>query len=246
MVTKQRIDQLLVDRGLAETRNRAQALVLAGEVYSGTQRLDKPGTRILVDAALEVRARSPRYASRAGGKLVAALDTFSVTVDGRVALDAGASTGGFVGVLLERGARRVYAVDVGYGQLDLKLREDPRVVVRDRVNVRHLTAEQVPEPIELVTLDLSFISLTKVLPALVPLVVDGGTFVCLVKPQFEVGRAQVGKGGIVRDEQARQSALTTVAECAIGLGLKQVGHLDSPVHGATGNVEMLLVLEKKS
>ncbi len=241
---KIRIDQLLLDRGLAPSRSRAQAMILAGEVLVSEQRVDKPGTRIAGDAELRIKARSPRYVSRAGAKLVAALDSFAVEVKDRVALDAGASTGGFVGVLLERGARKVYAVDVGYGQLDLKLRNDPRVEVRDRTNLRHLTREQIPEPLELVTLDLSFISITKVLEAVVALLADRATLVCLVKPQFEVGRGKVGKGGIVRDELARQQALVDVQSAAEAMGLHARGHIDSPLPGAKGNVEFLLVLER--
>lgn len=243
-MTRERLDQLLVERGLAPSRARAQALILAGEVVVNDHLADKPGVRIAADAEIRLRLRRPQYVSRAGAKLVAALDHFAVVVEGKVALDAGASTGGFVGVLLERGARRVYAVDVGYGQLDLALQRDPRVCVLDRTNVRYLTAEQVAEPIDLVTLDLSFISLTKVLAALPPLLGPQGQLVCLVKPQFEVGRARVGKGGIVRDAAARLEAVAAVQQCAEQLGLKALGSIESPLPGREGNVEYLLVLAR--
>lgn len=243
-MSRERLDQLLVERGLAPSRARAQALVLAGEVVVNDHRADKPGARVDSEAEIRLRLRRPQYVSRAGAKLVAALDHFAVVVDGRVALDAGASTGGFVGVLLERGARRVYAVDVGYGQLDLALQRDPRVRVLDRTNVRYLTTEQVAEAIDLVTLDLSFISLTKVLAALWPLVAAGGQLVCLVKPQFEVGRARIGKGGIVRDPVARLAAVATVQQSAEQLGFVARGSIESPLRGQKGNVEYLLALER--
>ncbi|MBN2357868.1 MAG: TlyA family RNA methyltransferase [Deltaproteobacteria bacterium] len=240
-----RLDQLLVERGLAASRAWAQAMILAGEVVVGDHRADKPGARVAPDAALRLRARRPQYVSRAGAKLAAALDHFAVAIDGRVALDAGASTGGFVGVLLERGARRVYAVDVGYGQLDLSLQRDPRVTVLDRTNVRYLTAAQVAEPIDVVTLDLSFISLTKVLAALWPLVAPGGHLVCLVKPQFEVGRERIGKGGIVRDAAARLAAVATVRRCAEQIGFISRDAIESPLPGQKGNLEYLLALAKR-
>lgn len=217
-------------------------MILAGEVLVDDHRSDKPGTRVAQDATLRLRPRQTRYASRAGTKLAHALDHFAIDVQERVALDAGASTGGFVSVLLERGVARVYAVDVGYGQLDLKLRDDLRVEVRDRVNLRHLTPEQVPEPIDVVTLDLSFISLTKVLEPLLLFLAPDAVLVCLVKPQFEVGRERVGKGGIVRDEEARLGAVQTVSRCAQELGLSELGVTPSPITGQKGNVEYLLAL----
>ena len=244
MSAKIRIDQLLVERGLASSRNRAQAMILAGEVLNGDLRIDKAGTRVDEDAALRIRPRSPRYVSRAGAKIVAALDAFQLRVEGRVCLDSGASTGGFVGVLLERGAQRVYAVDVGYGQLDYKLQTDPRVLVRDRVNLRYLDVDKLGEKVDFVSLDLSFISLTKVLEAVRLLLNDQGQVLCLVKPQFEVGRNKVGKGGIVRDEEARQGAVEKVREYAESIGFKAIAHIDSPLPGSKGNREFLLLLEK--
>lgn len=242
---KKRLDQLLVDRGLAPSRNRAQALILAGEVIVDEQRGDKPGTQVSVDAVLRLRQLRPQYASRAAVKLLAALDHFALDAGGRICLDAGASSGGFVEVLLERGAARVYAVDVGYGQLAYRLQQDPRVAVRDRLNVRHLTRAHIPEPIELMTLDLSFISLRKVIPALLPLAAPAAIWVCLVKPQFEVGRERVGKGGIVRDEAARLEAVREVAEAASFVGLGEVGSIPSPLPGQKGNQEYLLVLRSR-
>jgi len=241
-VRRQRLDLLLVERGLAESRARAQAMILAGEVVVDDHRVDKPGTRVALEATLRLRGNRTRFASRAGDKLDAALDQFAIDVADALALDAGASTGGFVDVLLRRGARRVYAVDVGYGQLTLTLRDDPRVVVLDRVNVRHLSAEQVPERVGLVTLDLSFISLTKVLEPLARFAAPGATWVCLVKPQFEVGRERVGKGGIVRDAAARRDAVEQVRCCAEGLGLEALDDMESPLPGQKGNIEHLLVL----
>lgn len=243
-MAKKRIDQILVDRQLAPSRNRAQAMILAGEVIVEPHRVDKPGTRVDEDAEIRLKQRGNQFVSRAGAKLAGALDHFGLQVSGQTALDAGASTGGFVGVLLQRGVRRVYAVDVGYGQLDYKLQQDPRVVVRDRVNLRHLTAEQVPELVDLVTLDLSFISLTKVLQALLPFMAERAHLVCLVKPQFEVGRQAVGKGGIVRDAQARQQAVDNVRQCAEGLGLQSLGQITSPIKGQKGNIEFLLALQR--
>jgi 23S rRNA (cytidine1920-2'-O)/16S rRNA (cytidine1409-2'-O)-methyltransferase len=201
---KKRLDQLLVDRGLAENKSRAQALVLAGAVFSGERRLDKPGTPMAEDIALEVRGRLHPYVSRGGLKLAAALDHFALDPTGVVALDVGASTGGFTDVLLQRGAARVYAVDVGHGQLAWKLRSDPRVVTIERFNIRNVTAEQVPEPPAAIVCDVSFIGLESALPAALALAAPGAFLAALIKPQFEVGKGQVGKGGIVRDPALHQ------------------------------------------
>jgi 23S rRNA (cytidine1920-2'-O)/16S rRNA (cytidine1409-2'-O)-methyltransferase len=242
---KPRLDQLLLDRGLAASRAKAQAMIQAGEVYVGEQKFDKAGTRVAEDVEIVIKQRRGPFASRAGAKLLHALDYFSLDVTDCVALDTGASTGGFVGVLLERGAKRVYAVDVGYGQLDYKLQTDPRVIVRDRVNVRYLEAEQVPEPIDFMSLDLSFISITKVLEPLLPFLAPSVDIVCLVKPQFEVGREHVGKGGIVRDESARLRAVEEVKTFAESLGLGALGFTTSPITGQKGNVEYLLALRRR-
>ncbi|MGE0723409.1 MAG: TlyA family RNA methyltransferase [Alphaproteobacteria bacterium] len=237
----ERLDQLLVDRGLAESRARAQALVLAGKVFRGEQRLDKPGTRIALDTPIEVRGELHPWVSRGGLKLVAALDRFAIDPLGAIALDVGASTGGFTDVLLARGAARVYAVDVGHGQLAWKLRQDPRVVVLERTNARHLTAAEVPDPVDLVVCDASFIGLETVLPAPLALAAPGAALVALIKPQFEVGRARVGKGGIVRDPALHQEVCDRIRGWIDGLpGWRTVGIVDSPVLGADGNREFLI------
>ncbi|WP_374448890.1 TlyA family RNA methyltransferase [Stella sp.] len=237
----ERLDTVLVARGLADSRERAQALILAGRVYSGERRLDKPGTRILADLALEVRGGDLPWVSRGGLKLAGALDRFAIDPSGMVALDVGASTGGFTDVLLARGAARVYAVDVGHGQLAWKLRQDARVVVLERVNARHLTAEQVPEPVDIVVCDASFIGLETVLPTPLAFARAGAWLVALIKPQFEVGRGRVGKGGIVRDPELHREVCERIRAWVDGLpGWRTVGIAESPIHGADGNVEFLI------
>lgn len=237
-VARERADLLLVQQGLAPTRQQAQALILAGQVLCGDQVVDKAGTRLPADAALRLRGERLRYVSRGGLKLEAALDRFAVPVTGRVCADLGASTGGFTDCLLQRGAARVYAVDVGYGQLAWSLRQDPRVVVLERTNVRHLPG--LPEPIGLVVGDLSFISLRLVLPALARVAAPGADCVLLIKPQFEVGREGVGRGGRVRDDARRGEALDEVVQSAAALGFEVLGRMDCPVPGAkAGNVEHL-------
>jgi 23S rRNA (cytidine1920-2'-O)/16S rRNA (cytidine1409-2'-O)-methyltransferase len=241
---RQRIDLLLVERGLAESRARAQALVMAGAVVVGEARVDKPGQ--LVDPSLPVRlkeeAAPQRYASRGALKLERALEAFPISPAGKACADLGASTGGFTDLLLQRGAARVHAVDVGYGQLHEKLRRDPRVVVRERLNARHLDAAALGERVRLVVGDLSFISLTLVLPAVKAILEPGGDAVLLVKPQFEVGKGEVGKGGVVRDEGKRRAALERVEAAARALGFEVLGHAESPVPGPAGNREWLLAL----
>jgi 23S rRNA (cytidine1920-2'-O)/16S rRNA (cytidine1409-2'-O)-methyltransferase len=236
---KTRLDQLLVARGLAKSRAQAQALIMAGRV--AVEGLASPKAGALVPEAARVTVKeSPPFVSRGGEKLAGALDHFAVSPAGKVALDTGASTGGFTHVLLTRGARRVYAVDVGYGQLDLSLRSDPRVVVLERVNIRYLPAATIPEPIDLATLDLSFISLTLVLPKILELLRPGGEIVALVKPQFEVGKGQVGKGGVVRDPQLQQAAVQKVAAAAAALGLQVSPAFPSSLKGPKGNQEYFL------
>ena len=236
-----RLDQLLVDRGLAESRARAQALIMAGLVFSGDRRLDKPGMLVPEDMALAVRGRDHPWVSRGGLKLAHALDRFGIDPAGLVCLDVGASTGGFTDVLLTRDAARVYAVDVGRGQLAWKLRVDPRVNVLERVNVRDLTRAVIPEPIDLVVCDVSFISLTVALSAALPLAAPSARLVALIKPQFEAGRQQVGKGGIVRDPEARRQVRERIsAWLSAQPGWQVLGLIDSPVTGADGNVEYLI------
>jgi 23S rRNA (cytidine1920-2'-O)/16S rRNA (cytidine1409-2'-O)-methyltransferase len=237
-----RADLALVERGLAPSREKARALILAGEVLAGDRPVDKAGE--LVDAAAELRLRSAPmpYVSRGGLKIAHALDTFGVDPRGLVALDVGASTGGFTDCLLQRGAVRVHCVDVGHGQLDWKIASDARVRVHDRVNVRTIDPGLIGERVELVVIDVSFISLRLVLPALPPLARPGAPVVALVKPQFEVGRENVGKGGIVRDEVARARSLVDVRAAAVALGFAAHGETTSPITGGKGNVEFLLHL----
>lgn len=236
-----RLDQLVVDRGLAETRSRALALIRAGQVLVADAVMDKPGASVRADAELRLRGEPLKYVSRGGYKLEAALDRFGVDPAGRTAADLGASTGGFTDCLLQRGAARVYAIDVGYGQLSWSLRQDSRVVVMERTNARHL--EALPEPVDLVVGDLSFISLTLILPAVLRLGAPGADAVLLVKPQFEAGRQGVGKGGVVRDPEVRAAAIARVVDAIVASGFALLDQMDSPLPGARqGNVEHLVHL----
>ena len=237
-----RLDQRLVELGLAPTRSRAALLIRAGEVRLAGRVADKPGTLVESAALPELKER-PRFVSRGGDKLDAALDEFGLDVRGLRCIDAGASTGGFTHCLLERGARSVRAVDVGYGQLDARLRDDPRVEVRERTNVRHHTLEPGAAPFELLVADLSFISLVKLLPALLALVAPGAPLVLLVKPQFELERAEVGKGGVVRDPEARREAARRVREAAEARGARVRGEVESALAGPKGNRERFVWLE---
>lgn len=234
-----RLDLMLVEQGLFESRERARRAVMAGLVEVEGERVDKPGTPIRQGSSIRVSGPSEPFASRAGRKLEAALVHFDVAVEGLVCLDVGASTGGFTDCLLQRGAMRVYAVDVGYGQLDHRLRQDPRVVVMERLNARYLQADDLPEPCQVVTIDVSFISLLKIIPALLPHLAIGGRLMSLVKPQFEAGRHAVGRGGIVRDEVVRQRTIDSTVQGMVDLGLQCLGIIDSPVIGAKGNREAL-------
>ena len=241
MTAKRRLDQLLVDRGLVESRTRAQALVMAGMVFTGERRLDKAGQQVAEDIALEVRGQDHPWVSRGGLKLAHALEEFAIDPTGAVAVDVGASTGGFTDVLLTHGAARVYAVDVGHGQLAWKLRSDPRVLVMEKTNARHLTAEQIPEPVDLVVCDASFISLRTVLPAAMALAKPGARLVALIKPQFEAGREQVGKGGVVRDPAVHEAVCAGIRDWLDGTGQWRVDGLTrSPITGPEGNVEFLI------
>ena len=217
---------------------------MAGVVEVEGRRVDKPGTAVPGAARLEVLAPREPFVSRAGRKLAAALDHFGIDPAGWVCLDVGASTGGFTDCLLQRGAARVYALDVGYGQLDHRLRTDPRVVVMERINARHLAPDALPEPCDLITVDISFISLAKVVPALLPHLAPGGLLLPMIKPQFEAGRGAVGKGGILRDEAARTNVVRETTEELARLGLELVGVFDSPVHGTGGNREAFALLRK--
>lgn len=238
-----RLDQLLVDRGLAPSREKARALVLAGLVVVDEHRAAKPGQGVDPAAAVRLKGEYNPYVSRGGLKLEAALSGFGIRPTGRTCVDVGASTGGFTDCLLQAGARRVYAVDVGYGQLAWKLRGDPRVVSLERCNVRHLRRDLIPEQVDLVVADASFISLRLVLPKILELLGISGEAVLLVKPQFEVGKGQVGKGGVVRDPELRRQAVESVREAARQLGFEVAGAMESPVRGGKkGNVEFLLHL----
>lgn len=239
-----RLDQLLVDRGLFPSREQARRAVMAGIVQVDGRRVDKPGTAVPEAARLEVQGPKEPFVSRAGRKLAHALDHFGLDPAGMVCLDVGASTGGFTDCLLQRGAVRVYAIDVGYGQLDQRLRNDPRVVVMERINARHLDPDALPERCQLVTIDVSFISLAKVVPALLPHVVPEGLLLPMIKPQFEAGRGAVGKGGILRDDEVRDQVVRGCAAELAGLGLELLGLHDSPVHGTGGNREAFALLRK--
>ena len=236
---KERLDKLLVRRGLAETRSKAQAIIMAGEVRVNGEPADKPGMAVREDAVIEVAAALP-YVSRGGYKLAEALPAFGLTVTGRVCADVGACMGGFSDVLLQAGAARVYALDVGYGQLDWKLRQDERVVVMERTNARYVPA--LPEPVSLVVIDVSFISLRLILPAVRQWLTPQADVVALIKPQFEAGREQVGKGGIVRDVAVHRQVLRDMLAWAEEHGWSPAGLVRSPVTGADGNVEFLLWL----
>ena len=237
---KLRADQLLVSRGLADSRTKAQALIMAGAVFSGERKLAKAGEMLAEDAPLEVRGKDHPWVSRGGIKLDHALMHFGFDVTGAVALDVGSSTGGFTDVLLARGAAKVYAVDVGTNQLAWKLRQDPRVVVHEQTNARYLTPEQVPEPVDIVVCDASFIGLAKVLEAPLRLAKSGAKLVALIKPQFEAGRGEVGKGGVVRDEAVRRRVCDAAAEWVASQGWQVLGMTESPITGPEGNVEYLL------
>jgi len=243
-IRRQRADLLLVERGLAASRTQAQALVMAGAVVAGESRVEKPGQLLAPDVPLRIKegAAPQRYVSRGALKLEKALDALPVDPAGLVCADLGASTGGFTDLLLQRGAERVHAVDVGYGQLHPKLRGDPRVVVHERVNARLLEAGGLGEDLDLVVGDLSFISLRLVLPAVKALLRPGGRAILLVKPQFEVGKGEVGKGGVVREDGKRLAALRGVEAAARELGFEVLGHAESPIAGPAGNREWLLGL----
>ena len=247
MAKRERIDKLLVERGLAQSRARAQALVMAGAVLVNEQRVDKPSETFPPDAPLRVRGAddpAARYVGRGGLKLEAALSAFALDVTDFVCIDVGASTGGFTDCLLQHGASRVVAVDVGHNQLDYRLRTDPRVESREGVNARNLRAEDFAERFDLAVMDVSFISATKVLPAAVPLLKPGARAVVLVKPQFEVGRGEVGKGGIVKDPAQHMRVVEEVNAAARALGFTVRGVIDSPILGAEGNREFLALYER--
>lgn len=244
---KLRLDQILVERGLAESRAKAQAAIMAGLVFSGEKRLDKPGVALAADTPLELRGKPHPWVSRGGVKLAHALQHFSLSPQDRIAIDVGASTGGFTDVLLQTGAAKVFAVDVGEGQLDWRLRNDPRVVVLEKTNARHLDAALIPDPIGCVVCDASFIGLRIVLPAALALAQPGAWAVALIKPQFEVGRDRVGKGGVVRDPALHDEVCKTIHDWWAGLpGWRVLGIEPSPILGPEGNREFLIAAEKQT
>lgn len=244
MTEKKRLDVLLFEKGLAPSRERAQRLIMAGSVYVNEQKSDKPGTAVPCDAKIEVRGADIPFVSRGGLKLNKAVERFGLTLDGVTAMDIGASTGGFTDCMLQNGARRVYAVDVGYGQLAWKLRTDERVVNLERTNIRYVTPGQLGERLDFASVDVSFISLRLVLPVLMELLKEGGEAVCLIKPQFEAGKGKVGKKGVVREPEIHLEVIEAVTAFARSLGFSLL-HLDfSPVRGPEGNIEYLMHLKK--
>ena len=244
MTEKKRLDVLLFEKGLAPSRERAQRLIMAGSVYVNEQKSDKPGTAVPCDAKIEVRGADIPFVSRGGLKLNKAVERFGLTLDGVTAMDIGASTGGFTDCMLQNGAKRVYAVDVGYGQLAWKLRTDERVVNLERTNIRYVTPGQLGERLDFASVDVSFISLRLVLPVLMELLKEGGEAVCLIKPQFEAGKGKVGKKGVVREPEIHLEVIEAVTAVARSLGFSLL-HLDfSPVRGPEGNIEYLMHLKK--
>jgi 23S rRNA (cytidine1920-2'-O)/16S rRNA (cytidine1409-2'-O)-methyltransferase len=243
---KERLDKLLVDHGLVQSRDRARALILAGQVIVDDHRVDKAGARFALDVELRIKGTDIPYVSRGGLKLEKGLSCFSVDPQGCVAIDVGASTGGFTDCLLQRGAEKVYAVDVGYGQLAWKLREDSRVVNLERCNIRDLTVDRLDQLPSLAVIDASFISLSKVLPPTLALLTDDAMIIALIKPQFEVGRGQVGKGGVVRDEKLHQQVVEDISNLARELNCRIVGVDESPILGPKGNREFLICMQKKA
>ena len=241
---KKRLDILVTERGLAESREKAKTLIMGGQVYVDGQKADKPGDTFSEDAAVEVRGKGLPYVSRGGLKLEKAMREFGLQLQGRTCMDIGASTGGFTDCMLQNGAQRVYSVDVGYGQLAWSLRTDPRVVNLERTNARYLTREQVPEEIDFFSVDVSFISLTLILPAVRPLLAEHGQAMCLIKPQFEAGREKVGKKGVVRDKAVHEEVIEKIRSFALENGFSVLGLTFSPVKGPEGNIEYLIYLER--
>ena len=243
-VEKERLDVLLVQQGLANSRELAKAYIMAGNVYVDGQKEDKAGTQVAVTAKLEVKGNQMKYVSRGGYKLEKAMDVFGIRLDGKICLDIGASTGGFTDCMLQNGASKVYAIDVGYGQFAWKLRNDERVVCLEKTNVRYVTHEQVPDEGDFASIDVSFISLTKVLPAVLGVLGEKGQLVCLIKPQFEAGREKVGKKGVVRDSSVHREVIEMIVEYARTQSLGILGLDFSPIKGPEGNIEYLIYLDK--
>jgi len=246
MVRKERFDKLLVERGMVQSRERARALIMAGKVTVEGERIDKPGTMVDVEAQLQLKGGDSFYVSRGGEKLEGALKAFDIDPKGMVVMDVGASTGGFTDCVLQKGAQKVYAVDVGYGQLAWKLQKDPRVVNLERRNIRYLQEEEVREATDLILIDTSFISIEKFLPHLLGFLKKGGFIISLIKPQFEVGKGEVGKGGVVRDKALHEKVIDRISKFSRGLGLRVLGVTESPLLGPKGNKEFFIYLRKEN
>lgn len=242
---KERIDKLLVEKGIIQSRERARAFIMAGKVMVKGQIVDKPGTKVEIGDQLQVKGSDQPYVSRGGIKLEGALNAFGIDPKGMVVMDVGASTGGFTDCILQKGAQRVYAVDVGYGKLAWKLQKDPRVTNLERRNIRYLKREEVPEEVDLILIDASFISIEKVLPHLLGFIKRGSILVSLIKPQFEVGKGEVGKGGVVKDPLLHQRVIDRISEFSQGLGLSVFGLAESPLLGPKGNREFFIYLKKE-
>ncbi len=246
MARKERLDKLLVEKKIVRTREKAKALIMAGKVAVEGNRVDKPGTQIHVDARLQLREGDSAYVSRGGEKMEGALKAFGIDPKGMIVMDVGASTGGFTDCILQKGAAKVYAVDVGYGQLAWKLQKDPRVINLERRNVRYLQRDEVQEETDLILIDTSFISIEKFLPHLLGFLKKGGAILSLIKPQFEVGKGEVGKGGVVRDKALHEKVIDRISNFGRGLGLKVLGVTESPLLGPKGNREFFICLKKEN
>jgi 23S rRNA (cytidine1920-2'-O)/16S rRNA (cytidine1409-2'-O)-methyltransferase len=244
VVSKERIDKLLIEKRIVQSRERARSLIMEGRVIVEDRTIDKPGTKVDVEAQLQIRGGDLPYVSRGGVKLEGALNAFGVHPSGMVVMDVGASTGGFTDCVLQKGARKVYAVDVGYGQLAWKLRKDPRVVNLERRNIRYLKREEVEKEVDLILIDTSFISIEKYLPHLLGFLRKGGTIISLIKPQFEVGKGEVGKGGVVKDPALHQKVIERISQFSRGLGLKVLRVIESSLLGPKGNKEFFIYLKK--
>lgn len=245
-IQKERIDKLLFNKGLVQSREKAKALIMAGQIIVNDNRVDKAGTLVPVGSDIRIRGEQMPFVSRGGLKLEHAIQHFNINVGGKVAIDVGASTGGFTDCLLQRDIQKVYAIDVGYGQMDLKVKNDPRVTSIERTNIRDLPPEGIPEKADLAVIDVSFISLTKVLPHILPLLKEEAEIVALIKPQFEVGKGEVGKGGIVKDPDKVDQVIDDIICFIKQLGLTTKGTIESPILGAKGNREILIYIKKRN
>ena len=246
MADKERLDVLMVNNGLAASRELAKAYIMAGDVYVDGNKEDKAGTKVDVNANIELRGKVMPYVSRGGYKLEKAMEVFPVTIEGKICMDIGSSTGGFTDCMLQNGASKVYSIDVGYGQLAWKLRNDERVVCMEKTNVRDITEEQVPDKPQFASVDVSFISLTKVIPPALNVMSDDAQLVCLIKPQFEAGREKVGKKGVVRDKKVHEEVILKIIDFAFEIGLNVIGIDFSPIKGPEGNIEYLIMLDRKN